>query len=224
MSDQTPHQLTDIELLDCVIKLKKRTNEELIQKVILHHRPMAFKIAAVISKRHARSRADDIKSAAMHGLTQGVRWVCPGHNRLDDHNISPYLASCCYSFISQFIEYDRVIRVPHSSLKWREGDIDGHDGIPVLLVGQAKQDDERHRDLLSEGIEVQQSTAEPQALVDELMQRICKTPMERRILDLRMEGRSQKEIAYLVGLAYQRIAQVLLNIKEAYIYQKEGAV
>lgn len=223
MQDQAPHQLTDAELLDCVIKLKRRTNEELIQKVILHHRPMAFKIAAIKSRQHASNRTEDIKSAAMYGLTQGVRWICPGHNRLEDYNISPYLASCCYSFISKFIEYDRVIRVPHSSLRWRESDFDGHDGIPVLLVGQVRQDDDQHRDLLSEGAEVQQPTAEPQALVNELMGRICTNPTERKILDLRMEGRTEKEIAYLVGLCYQRVAQILLKIKQAYIYQKEGA-
>lgn len=223
MSDQTPHQLTDTELLDCVIKLKKRTNEELITKLILHHRPLAFKIAAIISKRHAFSRSEDIRSAAMHGITQGVRWICPGHNRLEDYNITPYLASCCYSFISQFIEHDRVIRVPHSSLKKREDDFDGHAGIPVFLVGQMQEDDTSHIDILSEGVEVQLSTAEPEALVKELMIKICKTDTERQVLDLRMEGRSQKEIAFLVKLSYQRVAQILLTIKEAYIYQKEGA-
>ncbi len=222
MPDQTPHELTDAELLDCVIKLKKRSNEELITKLILHHRPLAFKIAGLISKRHAPSRAEDIRSAAMHGITQGVRWICPGFNRLEDYNITPYLASCCYSFISQFIEYDRVIRVPHSSLKKREDDFDGHAGIPVFLVGQMRDDDGSGEELLASGSEVQLSTAEPEALVKELMGKICKTETERRVLDLRMEGRSQKEIAFLVKLSYQRIAQILLTIKEAYIYQKEG--
>jgi DNA-directed RNA polymerase specialized sigma subunit len=117
-----------------------------------------------------------------------------------------------------------VIRIPHSSLKKREDDFDGHAGIPVFLVGQGREDDGSGEELLSTGVEVQQSTAEPEALVKELMCKICKNDMERRVLDLRMEGRSQKEIAFLVKLSYQRIAQILLAIKEAYIYQKEGVV
>lgn len=224
MSDQTPHQLSDEELKSLTYKLQQKYDSEIAQKIIMHHRPAAFTAAGTVIRRHPH-RKEDIRAAAMLGLVQGVKWVSQG--RMYDLEITPYLVSCCYSAIGTFIEFDRVIRVPHSTRQLHGigprllvDDSEDWIGVNVSLISQLGNEDGMTPSEIYSARETQPSTAEPEALTGELMTAICDTDQQKKVLELRLEGRTYDSIARTLHVTKGYIMKLIHKLRENYLYQK----
>lgn len=224
MSDQTPHQLTEDELKALTIKIKRHWDSETAQKIILHHRRMAFVCAKVVSHKHRKTRYADIRAASMLGLVRGVRYASSLYLRLHDSNITEYLAQCCYTAIRDFIEMDRVIRVPHTSLArlHAEGEFSDSDweGVPCTLevdLPDSVIDEDRTKNMTIH------PEAEIKALNDELIKRICDTDQQSCVLHMRMEGHTYQEIADHLDCTEGYISQLISKIRKNYLYQTEQA-
>ena len=224
MSNQTPHELTDRELEICINKLRRDNDQESAQKIIMHHRSVAYKCAGTIQKRHPQQRGDDIKSAAMLGLVQGVKWVAEGRVQHPD-GVTAYLASCCYSAISNFIEFDRVIRIPHASYTNLKKDTPQEElpGVQVTLLSQIGRDNRNHADEINIPHPATPSVAEPKALTKELMQRICFSDQDWDTLTMRMDGRTYDEIAVHLKCTKGYVQKIIHHLRLRYEEQTEIA-
>ncbi|MEK0324489.1 MAG: hypothetical protein QQN63_02200 [Nitrosopumilus sp.] len=222
MTNQAPHELSEQQLEACVYKLIRSQDTEAAQQIIMHHIPVAYKCAATIAKRHAPARRDDIKAASMLGLVQSVKWIRSGRLSHPD-GVTAYVASCCYSAISNFIEFDRVIRIPHASYNNLKKDMsdDEYPGIQVTLLSQVGNQ-YGHEDIAIPH-PATPSTAEPEALTKEIMERICFSDQDRDTLTMRMDNRTYDEIAIHLKCTKGYVQKLIHHLRQRYNEHLEAA-
>lgn len=166
--------------------------------------PLALRTA----KRYSifnQNKIEDIRSCAMLGLVQAIRWA---PERLYDDNIQGYVVETCKRFIREFLENDHLIPVKKDALKKGAS-------IPVVYSIQARKfrnpETEENNDppaqpKESESIEYQ-----------EVICTLSLSDKEFKALTLRLKGYTLQEIGQLMGYAnHSPIVRILKSIGNKY--------
>lgn len=137
-------------------------------------------------------QSDDLIGAGMFGLVYAVnRW--PEVRR--DNNISPYIVTIIHSKIRDHLDNDDVVRMPGRTRRLKKAD-------RVKVVHD---------------IDVACKNGDDRIHFREMMSLVVKTPLEKRIVELRMEGHGDVEIAYRLGYTQPHIGNIRNQLKKRFL-------
>lgn len=159
--------------------------------IIAEHMHIAKVIGQWYARRNRRN-LDDLIGAAYLGLCQAVAWA---PERLRDCNISPYIASTIHRFCRECIEADHTVVIERRSrIKYRKERGEGR--CTEITIDPA----------------IEQDPAAP-LLAAELLESFC--PRHRAVIELRVAGYTQCEIAEQLNVSQPMIHKYLKEIKES---------
>jgi RNA polymerase sigma factor (sigma-70 family) len=225
---ESPVDMSETDLAHQV-QLLKQGDTDAYNHIIQAHRSLAFIWAARFTKGRFRKR-EDIRSAAMLGLVQGVKWAADG--RLHDDNITPYLVETIKRHIKDFLERDRIIAIERGAFKKL---IQEHDivDLPCSVFSISEWSYGKGR-TNPPPFDDENDAPEDQSLASvattddidhaermrELIGRLNLTELENTVLELRLNNFSRRQIARRVGTVPQYITQVLQSIGDKFNRRK----
>jgi RNA polymerase sigma factor (sigma-70 family) len=138
---------------------------------------------------------DEWVSVAFLAVVQAVKRA--QHTLIND-NITPYIISAVHSALSEFMAEDRVIPIPYSTLRRNKLQ-------PPTITNKGDAEIFSH---------------EKQIVARELLESACITPVDRKIIDMRVRGYTDSDIAKAIGISRQYVqtirAKLEKRIKELY--------
>ncbi len=174
------------ELYPLVVAGDEKAREEMIlanmalvtRKVMayLHHFP------------HCTSLKDDLLSQGYVGLTEAVNAMVG--REVPEPNPTGFMASYIYHAIGEIVDYESGIRVPQRTLLRKK-----KQGRPVSVPS-------KEASICSEYVFERDAQRDPRSLTD-LKDEIlgcCENDIEKKIVGLRADGRSDADIAAILGI------------------------
>ena len=175
----------------------------------------------------------DLYGAAYVGLMKAVTKIAAsGHP-----NPEAYVYTVCKSHVIDFMQRDHLIRIPRAEFKRRMESEDAESymmrvtgratnpragGVPMHRVAHIENvpimyslDDDMEFDAEGGGVSIEIPVApntEPDTF-DYYYERMHLDPLERSVLDMRLDGLTMQEIGRALGVTKQRISQILAGIQ-----------
>ncbi len=229
-----PPRLNEDILKIKVNSLKKliieNNNEAIIiirNEIVGGHLRLGVSIAARFATK-SKFRIDDLIGEMFLSLIESVTKFCTDSGY--DDNITPYIITCIHSRLLEYIESDHTIYIPGRTVRY------------YSAIGSNKLDKLPHQiHLVQNGI-IGRNTDEsenseefsgpyviPEIYDDykineilEILDKVTPNFIEKRIIELRVEGYSYKEISPLVGYSQSAISRMLSEIEQRFnkIYKK----
>lgn len=217
-----PAQIPEEELAKLVQQLKEnRSLLSVKNKIIEGHLRLGISIAARFASK-SKFRVDDLVGEMLLCIVESVPRFCGGRGY--DNNITPYLVSCIHSRLSTFIEEDRTIHMPGRTVRH------------YTATGSNKLDKMPLQIYLAQGGTISTSMDEyegpenfkspyilPETIDDhsgmevlEILDKVTNNFIEKRVIKLRAEGLSYKEISPLVGYSQASISIMVQSIEERF--------
>jgi RNA polymerase sigma factor (sigma-70 family) len=217
-----PEKLESEELEKLVIELKsKPNNEEIRNKIINSHLRLGVSIASRYGSKH-NNRIDDLVGEMFLALVEGVIKFCKDSSY--DNNITPYLVSRIHGKLSTYIENDRVIHMPGRTVRhYTATGSSKLDKIPnQVYLNQGSRDSELNDSYEGTGRfdgqyilpETVDDNSESEVL--EILNKVTNNFIEKRIIQLRAEGYSYREIGPMVGYSQSSIATMIAAIEKRF--------
>lgn len=166
-------------MAEAVLKLKTRT---LTRRELDDLSEKFFPLARNIARRFApRGREDDYISAGYHGIAHALTHAA---EKMHNDDLEAWVKSCIYSYIRRHRVTDHIVCIPDTSLRRaRKRD----DGVETLKCHP-----------LAEQVPAPHKTARYQELLEHL-DKAAVEPLDRKIIELRIEGYTDTEIGEMVG-------------------------
>lgn len=176
-----------------------------IEPIIRSHTKLAIYIAGqYVKASHNRGLSDELVSAALLGLTEGCNRILKGDYNLLNH-VTPFLAMCAHSECSKVVGCQDLIPVPVKS-NWRAG------GTLNVRIEALSDTGKRVSDNMGANCRPVDTNIE---MIDMIMS-CAKTEFEEKLLKHRIEGRSDKQIAELLGVSRSYVQDVRSLLERRY--------
>lgn len=206
----------DDEALSGWVEALRKGDFRYRDQIIKSHMRLVLSIAREFS---TPSREDDLSGEALLALTQAVEWSGPHladgitqPSRLNDNNITPYIAATVRRFLRDFVATDRVVFIPSSSFrkKVKEGVIDANgDTTDMALFGvlsfTASFDDNI--------ITPQAKKEEPSYEFKEVLEMSTRNKQEQEVINYRSKGFKYQEIADIMKLDLAKISRISSRVE-----------
>lgn len=179
--------------------------EDVKDQIIERHIPLARAIGHRYSKIRPESR-DDLIAHALLALTQAVVWA---KTRLKDEKITYYILCTIKSFLREFLRCDQPIRLSYWEVR-RQLKENGSVEVPIVKSANKSWSEGTFEDY--EKTSSDESTAE----YKERIKKLRLSPLESKILSLRLEGYTLVEIAARLKKSKDTIQRSILSIQEKY--------
>lgn len=187
------------------------TGDDVINDVIIMETKLAIMLSTRFLVGRDFSKQQDIRAAALLGLVEGVHRISENHDQFQVKDVRPYLNRTITNTIIEFFRSDFIITIPSRTRRRAE-----EAGTPitppkVFSIHSNPDDDIADFDIPDYRVDVQVDTNDLQA---ELLRRL--SPLEKKVLELRLIDYNQSDIAKITDRSVQRISQVMLRIREKY--------
>lgn len=203
-------------LLSTMVARLRDGDMDVSHYIVMGHVRLAAQIVGRYLWKH-NHKTDDLVSAAMFGICQAVKWAADG--RMYDNRITPYIVQTIHRYIQEYLEHDHIVPIPRKEFSkkmrnqehapyyyWLSANIDGDEENTEYISNDAWQTYEpRVEDV---GIEIE---------FNDLCEHMLLSDMERKIIDMRIEDYTLKEIGEKLGTSHQYIEQILHGLKERYL-------
>lgn len=166
------------------------------------HIRLAMSLVAEFAMR-APNRTNEMVSVALEALIDGIEMIERG--AIDHHsvpNITGYLIMTVRGRISKFLTGDGVFRCDLKTYKKLK---DSGKDMPIVIL-----------DLSSRHLRIPVLPSSEMEL-KELFNAIAQDKKEKQVLDLRIVGYNDPQIAQMMGLTKQRVAQIRKKIGEKFL-------
>jgi RNA polymerase sigma factor (sigma-70 family) len=214
-ANELPKQIEGSRLIELVQELK--AGDKSIAPVIVEgHIRLAMWLVACYANRYPH-KTDDLVSAACLGVAQAVEWA---PDRLLDDNITPYIFATAERHIKDFLEQDRIVKIPRSA--YREMRIKG-DFIPTIIEADGiKFDDDNPIDIYDILVETIPACEDNYDFIFvELINSMGLSPKEKQIIEMTIQGYIEEEIGAAIGCSHQRVNQHKNIIGEKLLRRKD---
>jgi hypothetical protein len=153
----------------------------------------------------SRIRWDELLSAALEGLCHGVNKI--KEEGLPHNNLTGYLIETMHRFISDHLEKFPMVRIPGRTKRYRR------------QIGKELRQPET-RELTESIVESHfcDTRKKVSALeIEEILGKIIQSPTEKSIIDLRMLGYKDAEIAFQLGLSKTSIFLMRRELERRFV-------
>jgi len=215
----------ETELAELVQQLRDG-DDSVSERIIIHFLGLARSLSRHAVIRHPH-KTDDIRAVAIFGLVQAVRWA---PLRMYDNHIGPYITTTVRRFIREFLERDRIIRIPKD--EWIKmvkrlnlDELDEYQSEKALkelkIIQHVFQTCDYGDDKTSSGdgdfIGSRAFIFDQENITAQDMKRFLNlTYFERAILDFRMCGYTLKEVGIRLNKSDVTIHKTLRKLQERY--------
>ena len=186
------------------VEMLRAGDTSVITEIIEENLPLVKKLERTFQFKFPHLK-DDIHSAALMGLTQGVHWA---QTTLKDANIEPYLNQNIRGFIYDEISKSRLIHIPHSANLEDSKYFDKTNFVPKVFHGGK---------LTTQPVYVPLTDVPDDRVTDdmeELISTIGLNAREKFVVKMRVEGYTTHEIGARMGLTHVSILNVLVGVKK----------
>lgn len=209
-----PEKIPAEELEELVIKLRAG-DSSVAPRIMQGHIRLACQIAGRYMWAYGR-KSDDIICAAMLGIAQAVQWA---RERMHDNNIAPYITTTVHRHIADYLEKDHLIPIPRSQFRKAIKEQKDIDFVPLYFqfkptmadMDNSVAHDDREYDF-EPGIIDFENALECEDFYAELEL----TDTERKVINLRIENYTMKEIGEHLGLSKMRISQLINGLQDKF--------
>jgi RNA polymerase sigma factor (sigma-70 family) len=155
-----------------------------------------FPLAQNIARRFApRGREDDYVSAGYFGISHALLHAA---DKMYDDDLEKWVKSCIYRFIRRHVVTDHLVCVPNTTLRDAQ-----ERGEPIAHM-------KRHS--LGPEAEVPRKTNRYEAL-KEALETVAVEYLDRQIIELRLEGLTDEEVAEKLGKSKSDIHRRRMRLK-----------
>lgn len=175
-------------------------NKEAADRVVMCHIRLMLSIVGRYLTVHKDS--DSLTSAAVHGLCYAVNKIKEGS--MDHDNLTGYLVEYIHRFLSEHLDRVSVVRVPRTTKQDHGGKI-RHPVIEELTEAVIEQHFDKKSKVISK-IEL-----------DEILDKIVQSPLERQIIEMRTENYKDDEIAIYVGLSKTSVFLIRRELEHRFV-------
>lgn len=189
-----PLPLNEGDLIRLVKRL--RTGDtSVINMIVGSHIRLATQIVGRYHATVSHVSVNDMVGVALLALTQGTRRAM---HKLVNNTITPYLVTAIHSALAKFIAEDFVVRIPQQTQS------DYGYALP-----------QQHTELLKDAYG-NADTVISIVCLDELLDLSCTSSIDREIIKQRRRGRTDAEIASIVGLCRATVRNLRMAIYERF--------
>jgi len=218
-----PPQLDGKVLEDLVIKLKQSENKDsdTRNKIVEGHIRLGLTIAGRFAFK-VKFKVEDIVGEMLLCLVESVGRFCSGASY--NNEITPFIITHIHSRLSKFLEEDRIVCMPGRTVRYYA--VTGSsklDKIPTEIYLAQKgtlainmDEYEGPSDFNGEYIMLETLDDHSKSEVLELLDKVTTNFIEKKIIRLRAEGYSYKEIEPLVGYSQSSISIMVQNIEKRF--------
>lgn len=168
-----------MDLAEAVRKLKSRTISRIeLDELSKHFFPLAINIARKLA---TRGKEDDFVSAGYFGIAYALG---KAPDKLYDDDLESWVKSCIYRFVRRHAVTDHMICVPNTTLR------------EARARGRVIETMQKHQ--LGMKAHVPRNATRYKDLLDKL-ETASTDPLDRSIIELRLEGYTDDEIGKMVG-------------------------
>lgn len=172
-------------------------------RVILSHLRMTLSIVGrYMACLDNQSKSDELVSAAVEGLVSAVNNI--RENGLPHDNLTGYLVENVHTYISTAIEKFPTVRIPGRTKRRHKGKF----VTPTTAELTDKVIDQHFDRKISQSSQIE---------ADEMVEQIVQSPRERQVIELRIEGYKDAEIAKLIGLGTTTVFVIRTQLQERFI-------
>jgi hypothetical protein len=217
-----PPKLDDKELEQLVVDYRNNPSSiETRNRIVGGHLKLVLSIAARFAYKY-KYRVDDLIGESFLSLVEAVIRFCtlPGYN----NNITPYVVANTHSELLKYIEKDRTISMPGRTIRYYAMiGSNKLNRIPTqILLVQGSGDIDKNKDSYENQVfdgkyilpETEDDHSSSEAL--EILDKVTSNFIEKRIIKLRAEGYSYKEMVPMVGYCVSSISIMVQNIEKRF--------
>jgi DNA-directed RNA polymerase specialized sigma subunit len=218
-----PERLDEIVLKELVIQLKesKNTNIEIRNRIVEGHIRLGLSIAGRFANK-VKFKVEDIIAEMLLCIVESVNRFCSGFSY--DNEITPFIISSIHSKLSKFLEEDRVVYMPGRTVRYYT--MIGSDKLykaptEIYLVEKGSigiDVDDYEGPEAFKGAYILPETEDDhsESEIFEILDKVTNNFIEEKIIRLRAEGLSYKEIEPLVGYSQASICIMVQNIEKRF--------
>ncbi len=199
-----PQKLPEKILEDLIIKLREGVATDREKQTIYEGH---IRLAINIAGRYAHQvphKTQDLVSEAMLAVGIAIRNVASGKKILLDSNFTPYCVAKIHSMVSAFVDNDRVVRMPQTT--YSKAKRNGAELEPLKTtqrpVDAGEYNDEFHskrRCRVNHRYRCQTQSNTNLSLINDMITRSVTTASEKKVIDLKRQEYTDKEVAQLLG-------------------------
>ena len=206
-------RLTEEEV-QALVKRLLAGDESTIPQIAQSYIPLALSISRVYGYKNPQ-RKSDIDASALHGLTQAVTWF---PKRAYNTNITPYLHKTIHRFIRDYIERDHTVPIPRKSFKKAEAEGKILVSYSTSLMAMSDSTDIDNPMMGVDKLQYEYDIPDihySEMDFENLYEAMDLTDMERKVLNLLMEGHNTYKIAPIVHMSRSWVTKIvgLLRVK-----------
>lgn len=173
------------------------------------HMRLAISIAARYANKTHIQRSSDLVSESLLTIGILIDSIEKGDKTLTDNNFTPWCAVKIHSALSNFIDRDRIIRVPHTTFLKKRDELPNVKviSIPIEDSSLEEQDDynrKRRGSRRLRSIEVRNHVKMIE--IRELITKSVRTDEENTVIKLRTQGLNDIEIAKRLGMSKSKVS------------------
>jgi RNA polymerase sigma factor (sigma-70 family) len=128
-------------------------------------------------------------------------------HKLKDGNLTGFVIARARDYIHRFLRRDHIVRIPYNAFK------EGFIYLPLYIPVHAFTHIEEGVIIETEA-EWDRPHENGHGSEDDLMSLLKLTEREKRILEMRMEGYTTREIGKEVGLSHVSVSNILADLKQ----------
>jgi hypothetical protein len=218
-----PEKLDEKTLEELVIKLKEshNTDTNTRNRIVESHIRLGLTIAGRFAYK-VKFKVEDIVGEMLLCIVESVSRFCSGASY--NNEITPFIIARIHSKLSRFLEEDRIVYMPGRTVRYYT--ITGSsklDKLPteIYLVqggtmgtGVDEYEGPEHFKGAYVLPEIEDDHTESEVL--ELLDKVTTNFIEKKIIRLRVEGYSYKEIEPIVGYSQASISIMVQNIEKRF--------
>lgn len=223
--DNLPNRLSNEELEKLVIKLKelkyKQRYPEFIEirnEIVKSHMKLAVSIASRFGSL-AKNHVDDLVGESFYIL---IKYTKMAAEKLTDNNITPYLISGLHGDLNKLITEGSIVYMPERTVRYygEKGRYFSLSKMPfriTLLSNDPKKEEESEN---FKGSYIIPETSDIKIRIEsevmEVLDKVTTNFIEKRVIQLRSEEYTYKEIGPLVGLSTSAVALVVQDVERRF--------
>lgn len=191
-------------------KIKECNDGPSKERLILGFIRLAFDVAARYASKFSK-RSEALLSGSLYGLVWAVNKI---QQKLVDDNVERWITVCCHRFVYQALIEESRFRVGSRACR-----------KPIEIIPLSKGCSPRASRIFDYSYTGERLTAHMSRLsileIRELMDLVTKDETDKRILDLRLEGHKNVEIAGKLGITEKQVCIRRSRMKKRYMRCQE---
>lgn len=199
---ELPDAIAEEEKPELILEIRAGNVAAAHYVILSHVRMMLSIVGRYMACLDNQSKSDDLVSAAVEGLCHAVGKI--KEDGLPHDNLTGYLVETMHTYISTAIERFPTVRVPGRSKRRHQK------FLPTPVTSELTDAViEQHFD--------RRINSSSQMEADEMVEKIVQSPRERAIIEYRIEGYKDAEIAKLIGLGTTTVFVIRNTLQERFI-------